>query len=163
MKQIELNSDQSVEIVVPFGTRFAPLRITPDRKSVSWRIERQWDNSSEWIEWCDIPAQISQEWRGSRGLQIRGLAEVEVALQQVANRINSTLDIDGAVRVESKPSEVDTPAKYLSATEVASLLGVSRSTIYQLRRSGALKFVRLGSTVRFDRDDIEKYVDSLKR
>ena len=44
----------------------------------------------------------------------------------------------------------------MTAAEVALLLGLPKSTVYELARRGELPCARLGRTVRFLRDDIER-------
>jgi len=44
----------------------------------------------------------------------------------------------------------------LRATEAAELLGISRSSLYQLLASGRLKAVRLGQSVRIPRREVER-------
>ena len=61
-KTIEIGSQHRVIVDKMFGpTVFVPLRITPDLER-GWVIERMWASSSDWIEWCTIPAQIDQEF-----------------------------------------------------------------------------------------------------
>lgn len=43
----------------------------------------------------------------------------------------------------------------MTATEVATMLGLPRSTVYELARRGELPCARLGRTLRFVREDIE--------
>ncbi|HZV75156.1 MAG TPA: helix-turn-helix domain-containing protein [Conexibacter sp.] len=43
----------------------------------------------------------------------------------------------------------------MTAAEVAALLGMPKSTIYELARRGDLPCARLGRTMRFLRDDVE--------
>lgn len=43
----------------------------------------------------------------------------------------------------------------MTASEVALLLGLPKSTIYELARRGELPCARLGRAVRFVRDDVE--------
>lgn len=44
----------------------------------------------------------------------------------------------------------------MSAAEVAGLLGIPRSTVYRLARTGELPCARLGRTVRFLRESVEE-------
>jgi len=44
----------------------------------------------------------------------------------------------------------------MTAAEVAVLLALPKSTVYELARRGELPSARLGRTVRFLRDDIER-------
>jgi excisionase family DNA binding protein len=48
-----------------------------------------------------------------------------------------------------------TRADVMTATEVAGLLALPKSTVYELARRGELPCARLGRTVRFLRDDVE--------
>jgi len=48
-----------------------------------------------------------------------------------------------------------TRADVMTATEVAKLLALPKSTVYELARRGELPCARLGRTIRFVRDDVE--------
>jgi len=48
-------------------------------------------------------------------------------------------------------------------TEVAASLSLSRSTVYELVRSGVLPSVRIGGARRIQGEDVARYVDSLER
>lgn len=43
----------------------------------------------------------------------------------------------------------------MNVAEVAALLGLPKSTVYDLARRGELPCARLGRTLRFVRDDVE--------
>jgi len=43
----------------------------------------------------------------------------------------------------------------MTASEVAAMLALPRSTVYELARRGELPCARLGRTIRFLRDDVE--------
>lgn len=59
---IQIGSGATVTLDKVFGpTVFANLRITAD-VARGWVIERQWIKSSEYVEWCVIPAQIDAEF-----------------------------------------------------------------------------------------------------
>ena len=47
--------------------------------------------------------------------------------------------------------------------EVAADLSLSRSTVYELVRSGVLPSVRIGGSRRIRGEDLARYVDSLQR
>ena len=47
----------------------------------------------------------------------------------------------------------------LTADDVAGLLGVKRSTVYELTRSGRLPAVKVGRAIRFLRPDLEAWLD----
>lgn len=48
--------------------------------------------------------------------------------------------------------------KLLTATEVASILGISRSFSYQLIHRGIIPSVRIGRSVRVRPTDVESYI-----
>jgi excisionase family DNA binding protein len=48
-----------------------------------------------------------------------------------------------------------TRADVMTAAEVGAMLGLPKSTVYDLARRGELPCARLGRTLRFVRDDIE--------
>ncbi len=48
--------------------------------------------------------------------------------------------------------------KLLKADEVASILDVSKSFVYQLIRTGQLRAVRIGTAVRVRPEDLEAFV-----
>ncbi len=48
-------------------------------------------------------------------------------------------------------------------SEVAAFLSLSRTTVYELVRSGALPSVRIGGARRVRGEDLARYVDSLER
>jgi len=52
----------------------------------------------------------------------------------------------------------------LKTKEVAAILGIGKSTLDQDRLSGrlGLPFVRLGHSVRYKRQDVEKFISSLQ-
>ena len=61
------------------------------------------------------------------------------------------------------PTLPDAPSrrfKLLDATEVASIFGVPKSTIYEHARTGLLPSVRLGRRVRFREADLEAFITS---
>lgn len=48
--------------------------------------------------------------------------------------------------------------KLLTAQEVADLLSVGKKTIYQLKASGQIPYIKIGGIIRFDREQIEKWL-----
>lgn len=50
--------------------------------------------------------------------------------------------------------------RLLSVREVASWLGMSTPWIYKECEKGALPFLRLGQAIRFDRKEIERYLQT---
>ncbi len=48
-------------------------------------------------------------------------------------------------------------------SEVAAFLSLSRTTVYELVRTGVLPSVRIGGSRRIRGEDLARYVDSLER
>jgi len=53
--------------------------------------------------------------------------------------------------------------RLLDAKEIAERLGVPETWVRESARSGAMPCVRLGRYVRFDLDDIERWIEECKR
>lgn len=49
-------------------------------------------------------------------------------------------------------------SRLLSVSDVAELLGVTRQTIYQLRAAHKIPFVKIGSSVRFEEEQIKAWI-----
>ncbi|MBR0456289.1 MAG: helix-turn-helix domain-containing protein [Firmicutes bacterium] len=49
--------------------------------------------------------------------------------------------------------------KFLTVEDVAEMLQVTRTTIYNLKKQG-LPFIKLGKNIRFDQDDVVDWVRS---
>ena len=49
--------------------------------------------------------------------------------------------------------------KFLTVEDVAEMLQVTRTTIYNLKKKG-LPFIKLGKNIRFDQDEVVKWVKS---
>jgi excisionase family DNA binding protein len=56
-------------------------------------------------------------------------------------------------------SDPNTIAKLLKPSEVAALLGVSKSFIYHLLQTGVIPVVRLGRTCRIRPQDLVEYIE----
>lgn len=50
------------------------------------------------------------------------------------------------------------PAKLLTATETAQILNVKEERVYQMVRSGIIPVVRLGRQIRFDKEQLERWI-----
>ena len=51
-----------------------------------------------------------------------------------------------------------TPALLVNEREAGRLLGVTARTVYELRRTGELPAVRIGSRVLYSRDDLSDFI-----
>ena len=49
--------------------------------------------------------------------------------------------------------------KFLTVEDVAEMLQVTRTTIYNLKKQG-LPFIKLGKNIRFDQEDVVEWVRS---
>lgn len=63
-----------------------------------------------------------------------------------------TLDDEDLTAIGALLDERDRPPRFLSASQLAELLGVDAASIY--RRSDALGAIRVGSALRFELDDV---------
>ena len=52
--------------------------------------------------------------------------------------------------------------RLLNAYEVAELLGISKSKVYQLLNEGLIPVIRLGGSLRVDPSDLAQYIDQCK-
>jgi predicted DNA-binding transcriptional regulator AlpA len=48
--------------------------------------------------------------------------------------------------------------KYMNLEEVKEFLGVNHQTVYNFRRLFGLPYIKIGTTVRYDRDEIIKWM-----
>ncbi|MSP41516.1 MAG: DNA-binding protein [Deltaproteobacteria bacterium] len=55
----------------------------------------------------------------------------------------------------------DRRVNLLRADEVAEILKMQPGTVYTLARRGALPFVRIGRTIRFDADEVRRLLKGL--
>ncbi|MCA1726372.1 MAG: helix-turn-helix domain-containing protein [Actinobacteria bacterium] len=51
-------------------------------------------------------------------------------------------------------------ARFVTVTEVAELMRVSKMTVYRLIKQGDLAAVRIGRGIRIKEDDVHRYLDS---
>lgn len=61
----------------------------------------------------------------------------------------------------SEPRRRLTREDVMTASEVATMLALPRSTVYELARRGELPCTRLGRTLRFVRDEVEARLRNL--
>lgn len=52
--------------------------------------------------------------------------------------------------------------KLLDVKEVAEMLGVSTVTVHRLKKEGKIPYIKIGGSLKFDIEDINKWIDSLK-
>lgn len=57
---------------------------------------------------------------------------------------------------------VSSDVKFLTVEDVAEMLQVTRTTIYNLKKKG-LPFIKIGKNIRFDRDEVIEWVKSNSR
>ncbi|QDU50280.1 helix-turn-helix domain-containing protein [Gimesia panareensis] len=55
---------------------------------------------------------------------------------------------------------LQTPPLLLTEREAAHLLNCCEKTVYTMRQQGKLQFVRLGSAIRYPREELEKFIAS---
>jgi excisionase family DNA binding protein len=66
-------------------------------------------------------------------------------------------------KIEKVMEEVDKSDKFLTVLDVASLLSVRPSTVYQWVSSGQIPHYRLGRIMRFKRKDLEAWVEGFRK
>ena len=54
----------------------------------------------------------------------------------------------------------ETDRKYMNLEEVKDFLGVNHQTVYNFRRFFGLPYIKIGTTVRYDRDEIIAWMSS---
>jgi excisionase family DNA binding protein len=55
--------------------------------------------------------------------------------------------------------QIEVPREWLSYGEARHLVGLSRSTLYRLMESGAVKGARVGRSTRINRASLEKFME----
>jgi len=63
---------------------------------------------------------------------------------------------------EPKEGEMSADIKFLTVEDVAEMLQVTRTTIYNLKKRG-LPFIKLGKNIRFDEAEVVEWVRSNSR
>ncbi|SMO61070.1 transcriptional regulator, AlpA family [Balnearium lithotrophicum] len=53
--------------------------------------------------------------------------------------------------------------KLLTVKEACEYLSISKATLYKLIKEGKIKPVKIGKSTRFDRQDLDRLVEELKR
>lgn len=53
--------------------------------------------------------------------------------------------------------------KYLSVSEACEFLGIKRTKLYLLKKEGRIPFIKIDKTLVFDKDDLVKFMESLKQ
>jgi len=62
-------------------------------------------------------------------------------------------------KVEAKDnSSLTSEKKLMTSQEVADMFQVSKRTVERLTKKGAIRCIKIGRGVRFDRDDIDKWL-----
>lgn len=52
--------------------------------------------------------------------------------------------------------------KYMNLEELQEFLGVNHQTVYNFRRFFGLPYIKIGTTVRYDRDEIITWMNSFR-
>ena len=58
------------------------------------------------------------------------------------------------MKVEAQTDDL----RLLTVPQVAEMLAISKSHVHALRATGKLKFIKIGSSVRYRRSDIEQFI-----
>ena len=73
-----------------------------------------------------------------------------------------TFSVISAIEKKSKFQIQEESGKLLNTSELVNFLGVSKSTIIKLREEG-LPIIKIGDTVRFDKQDVLRYIRKYKQ
>ena len=50
--------------------------------------------------------------------------------------------------------------KLLNESDVAEILGVCNRTVWQLRKEGKIRAVKVGSLIRYKREEVDRFIDA---
>lgn len=67
--------------------------------------------------------------------------------------------INNIINTERKRDTMGSDIKFLTVEDVAEMLQVTRTTIYNLKKKG-LPFIKLGKNIRFDEEAVVEWVKS---
>ncbi len=59
--------------------------------------------------------------------------------------------------------EVNLSAMLLTSPEAAQMLSISERSLWTLMKSGSIPHVRIGRSVRYDRDDLKAWIEKQKQ
>jgi excisionase family DNA binding protein len=75
----------------------------------------------------------------------------------------------GTVRERGRGGEVDMESRYLTTKEASTLIGMSESFLRRSRSEGTIgnrtpapPFYKIGRTVRYHKDDLEKWMEAFR-
>jgi excisionase family DNA binding protein len=78
------------------------------------------------------------------------LFDLAVRIKQLEDRLD---------RLANQPPPLPKPPKYVDVATASQILGLSRSSLYNLMQAGKLSFVQVGRQRRVLAADIEKYLE----
>jgi excisionase family DNA binding protein len=88
---------------------------------------------------------------------------LEEAVPNINNYTEPQIDALIEELIEKKKNnKKEESGMYLTAKEVAPIIGVTENTIYILARSGKIKSFKIGGSVRFKRDDLFNFISSMR-
>lgn len=72
------------------------------------------------------------------------------------------ITVNGRVRASPRGiGRADLEPLLLTAAEVGHILGIGRTTVYALMRTGRLRGVTIGTSRRFSRDEVQRFIERL--
>ena len=69
-------------------------------------------------------------------------------------------DLAGRIAARISLPEPPSTSGLVTINEVCERLGISRTTVYQMRKRGDLKAVNIGGAVRFRKEDVDALIDT---
>lgn len=85
---------------------------------------------------------------------------IEVLTKEDLNQFKTELLAEMAKLVNATPQNKQ---KWLKSKEVLDLLTISSGTLQNLRINGTLTFTKIGGTIYYDQDDINKILEQNKK
>ena len=100
------------------------------------------------------------------GIEAQALETTQVESARVSHGLAESTPLRtplGAPVVRDSRGEPGAHECLLSARMVAARLGVCTAKVYQLREQGDLPALRIGGALRFEPDEVRRYIDRLVR
>ena len=103
--------------------------------------------------------------------KIEKLVKKMVEYQSAINRFQKKISIvqkqlfDVYMDAEKETHKKCDVKRYLSTSEVCELLGVSKSTLYRMRKNEELIYIQIAGkkSIRYDYDEVIKFMDKSKQ
>lgn len=89
--------------------------------------------------------------------------DLEQFKSELINELKEFFTTNSNFLKSERPKEENTPTKWLKSYQVQRLLGISPGTLQNLRINGTLPYTKLGGTLLYNQEDIQKIISSNMR